>query len=59
LYVFFWVFPRRQIDAGEIPKRIHTIFKARRKFEIKKYIVSVFHALMILCTHITVKQEKK
>jgi hypothetical protein len=58
LYVFFWVFPRRQIvicrrfgtlcqfhlqrlgvalhPAGEIPKRTHTIFKTRRKFEIKK-----------------------
>jgi hypothetical protein len=28
-----------QSDAGEIPKRIHTIFKIRRKFEIK----NVFH----------------
>jgi len=41
LYMFFWVFPRRQIvgqlqfDAGEIPKRTYTIFKSRRKFEIK------------------------
>jgi len=41
LYMFFWVFPRRQIvvgqlqfDAGEIPKRTYTIFKSRRKFEI-------------------------
>ena len=25
----------QQSDAGEIPKRIHTIFKTRRKFEIK------------------------
>ena len=25
-----------QSDAGEIPKRIQTIFKTRRKFEIKK-----------------------
>ena len=25
-----------QSDAGEIPKRIHTRFKTRRKFEIKK-----------------------
>ena len=25
-----------QSDAGEIPKRIHTWFKTRRKFEIKK-----------------------
>ena len=35
LYVFFWVFPW-QSDAGEIPKRIHTIFKTWRKSEIKK-----------------------
>ena len=26
---------KSQSDAGEIPKRIHTIFKTRRKFEIK------------------------
>ena len=26
---------KQQSDAGEIPKRIHTIFKIRRKFEIK------------------------
>jgi hypothetical protein len=26
----------QQSDAGEIPKRIHTRFKTRRKFEIKK-----------------------
>jgi len=32
--MFFWVFPRRQIVAGEIPKRTYTIFKSRRKFEI-------------------------
>jgi len=25
-----------QSDAGEIPKRIHTRFKTRRKYEIKK-----------------------
>jgi len=75
LYIFFWVFPRRQIvvgrrfgtlyqfhlqrlgvkpafedgtdtgfrnvgelqfDAGEIPRRKDTIFKSRRKSEIKK-----------------------
>jgi hypothetical protein len=35
MYLFFWVFPRRQIDAGEIPKRTNTLFKTRRKFEIK------------------------
>ena len=28
---------KQQLDAGEIPKRIHTIFKTRRKFEIKNY----------------------
>ena len=27
----------QQSDAGEIPKRIHTRFKTRRKFEIKNY----------------------
>ena len=27
---------KAQSDAGEIPKRIHTIFKTRRKFEIKQ-----------------------
>ena len=27
-----------QSDAGEIPKRIHTIFKTRRKFEIKNTV---------------------
>jgi hypothetical protein len=26
---------KSQSDAGEIPKRTHTIFKTRRKFEIK------------------------
>ena len=69
LYIFFWVFPRRQIvvgrrfgtlyqfhlqsledgtdtgfrnvgqlqfDAGEIPRRKYTVFKSRRKSEIKK-----------------------
>ena len=27
----------QQSDAGEIPKRIHTRFKTRRKFEIKNF----------------------
>ena len=59
LYIFFWVFPRRQIvvvhpafedgtdtgfrnvgqlqfDAGETPRRKYTIFKSRRKSELKK-----------------------
>jgi hypothetical protein len=26
---------KTQSDAGEIPKRTHTIFKTRQKFEIK------------------------
>jgi hypothetical protein len=30
---------KSQSDAGEIPKRIHTIFKTRRKFEIKFTII--------------------
>ena len=29
---------KQQSDAGEIPKRIHTRIKTRRKFEIKKRI---------------------
>jgi len=37
LYAFFWVTPRRlNSDAGELPRRKHTTFKTRRKFEIKK-----------------------
>jgi len=67
LYIFFWVFPRRQIvvgrrfgtlhhfhlqrlgvqcdvgqlqfDAGEIPRRKYTIFKSRRKSEIKNRLL--------------------
>jgi hypothetical protein len=48
LYVFFWVFPWRQSDAGEIPKRIHTIFKTRRKLKSRmlKLVISIMlHAL--------------
>jgi hypothetical protein len=34
---------KSQSDAGEIPKRTHTIFKTRRKFEIKNTIhISAF-----------------
>jgi hypothetical protein len=41
LYVFFWVIPRRlNSDAGELPRRKHTTFRTRRKFEIKKCLVS-------------------
>jgi hypothetical protein len=29
---------KSQSDTGEIPKRIHTIFNTRQKFEIKKYL---------------------
>jgi protein-arginine kinase activator protein McsA len=29
----------QQSDAGEIPKRIHTRFKTRRNFELKKEFV--------------------
>ena len=38
--MFFWVFPRRQfvVDAGEIPKRTFSVFKSRRKSEIKNAI---------------------
>jgi hypothetical protein len=31
----FGYFPGVKFDAGEISKRIHTIFNTRRKFEIK------------------------
>ena len=31
-----------QSDAGEIPTRIHTRFKTRRKFEIKNIILLLF-----------------
>jgi len=33
----------QQSDAGEIPKRIHTRFKTRRKFEIKVTVRSLNH----------------
>jgi len=36
LYAFFWVIPRcLNSDAGELPRRKRTIFRTRRKFEIK------------------------
>jgi len=42
LYVFFWVIPQRlgvwNSDAGELPRRKHTTYRTRRKFEIKKYL---------------------
>jgi hypothetical protein len=34
-----------QSDAGEIPKRIHTRFKTRRTFEIKKSFSESLHLL--------------
>jgi len=41
----------QQPDAGEIPKRIHTRFKTRRKFQIKKNIViAKCHILSKLCS---------
>jgi len=41
LYAFFWVIPRRlNSDAGESPKRKHSIFRTQRKFEIKNKIRS-------------------
>jgi len=38
LYVFFWVIHHllNYSDAGELPRRKHTTFRTRRKFEIKK-----------------------
>ena len=36
-----------QSDAGEIPKRIHTRFKTRRKFEINKSILSQKHKTFV------------
>jgi hypothetical protein len=35
---------KSQSEAGEIPKRTHTIFKTRRKFEIKNF----YHAIVPL-----------
>jgi hypothetical protein len=32
---------KSQYDAREIPKRIHTIFKTRRKFEIKNTLQDI------------------
>jgi len=56
-------------DAGELPRRKHTIFKTRRKFEIKNCL-KLFSNLMISssihCTHVlsqtvnrSVKKEKE
>ena len=46
-----------QSDAGEIPKRIYTIFKTRRKFEIKKNTIvphsSVFPTIFNRYTFVT------
>jgi hypothetical protein len=37
LYAFFWIIPRRlNSHSGELPRRKHTTFRTRRKFEIKK-----------------------
>jgi hypothetical protein len=37
-YVFFWVIPRRlNSNAEELPRRKHTTFTTRRKFEIKNF----------------------
>ena len=62
LYIFFWVFPRRQIvvgqlqfDAGEIPRRKYTIFKSRRKSEIKSIqIYSVIKLYMFRASSPTI-----
>ena len=35
----FWNVGIQQSDAGDIPKRIHTRFKTRRKFEIKYRVI--------------------
>jgi len=36
LYAFFWVIPwRLNSYAGELPRRKHTTYRTRRKFEIK------------------------
>jgi hypothetical protein len=38
LSVFFWVIPRHlNSEAGELPRRKHTTYSTRRKFEIKKF----------------------
>jgi hypothetical protein len=39
-------------DAGEIPKRTYTIFRTRRKFEIKKtlnYLSFIIFPLLVGC----------
>jgi hypothetical protein len=39
LYVFFWVITRRlNSDAGVLPRRKHTAYRTRRKFEIKNIL---------------------
>jgi len=46
-----------QSDAGEIPKRIHKIFKTRRKFEIKNtlhYITLHYITLHYITLHYSV-----
>ena len=41
VYAFFWAIPRRLNSyAGESPKRKHTTFITRRKFEIKSRVVA-------------------
>ena len=49
----------QQSDVGEIPKRIHTIFKTRRKFEIKNTFVSFSNGIPLfilqLCFYILCK----
>ena len=36
----------QQSDTGEVPKRIHTRFETRRKFEIKKVIYSFVNSFI-------------
>jgi len=44
LYAFFWAIPRRlNSDAGELPRKKHTTFRTRRKFEIKNNLNNVLH----------------
>jgi hypothetical protein len=47
---------RSQSDAGEIPKRIHTIFRTRRKFEIKNGRNITFPQLLTCMCRLTYAQ---
>jgi len=45
----FWNVGLQNSDAGELPRRKHTTFRTRRKFEIKKNTYFVRVCWMLLC----------